>query len=726
MSTRRLFVAALAAAAGAAGFAAAAPAPFLKSLTFGVDYYPEAWSRDVWAADAAAMSAAGISMVRMAEFAWHVMQPSAGAPYNFSLFDDALDVLSAHGIRAVLGTPTAAPPAWLVASDPTMQLTTAEGTPVRFGSRQTMYHRHPLFLEAANAVTAALAAHYADDDRVAAFQIDNEIHGEDDYGERSAADFRAWLLDKYGGNISAVNSAWGTVFWSHTYNSFEEIPMTWSVLGNTHNPALALDNKRFTADVGASFLEGQARLLRAGAPGKPLTHNSMGTYPNVDYSRFGRALDILSFDNYPLSLGPPSSAADEARIYGTALQAAVVRGAGSAQRPFYVMEQQAANTGQAYYYGSYTPELLRLAAWQMVAHGADGVQLFRWRTTRTGAEQHWEGVLNYDSNVNTRRYRAVAALGAEFQRAAAAVFARPAGPARVALLYSPETRWAFVEQPLTQPAFDVIPQARALLAAFRANRVAVDAVFVPADTGRGGPPPFATDALASYDIVLAPTLYVLPDAVAAALAAFVARGGVLLATMRSGAKTADNAYVSTPLPGALAGLAGVTMDEWDPLCSLGATGLRAAANASLVFDVPAGAQAAAMGGFICELLDAAPGTDVIATYAGGYHDGRAAVTRRGSVFYAGAVSSDGAFYEWLAAQLAAAAGLPFGPRLPRGVELAQRGSTVLALNWNGQNASLAVPAAARGTEVLSGAAINAAGDIALEPYGVAVVAAAAL
>jgi len=671
------------------------------------------------------MQSAGITMVRIAEFAWHVMQPTAASPYNFSLFDDALAVLSAHGVRAVVGTPTAAPPAWLIASDPTMQLTTAADSPVRFGSRQTMYHKHPLFVDATREIVSALAAHYADDARVAAFQIDNEVHGEDDFGPRSAADFRLWLQAKYGGDIEAANAAWGTVFWSHTYNSFDEVPMTWNVLGNTHNPSLALDNKRFTADVGGSYLELQAGILRALAPGKPITHNCMGTYANVDYSRFGRSLDVVGFDNYPFSFGSaPITQADETRIYGTALQSAVMRGAGATQRPFYVMEEQAANIGQAVYYGPYTVELVRLGVWQQVANGADGVQFFRWRTTRVGAEQHWEGILNYDSNTDTRRFRNVAQIGAEFRRASAAVFAQPV-PARVALLYSIETRWAFVEQPITPTAFDVIPQSRALLAAFRANRVLVDVIFVPADEGLGAPPAFAAN-LSAYDIVLAPTLYVLPDNVAAALEAFVAGGGTLLATMRSGAKTAANAYVSTPLPGAFApaAMAGVTMDEWDPMCSLGQTGLRSAANESLVFDVPSGSSAGVMGGFMCEVLNPAAGTTVLATYAGGYHDGRAAVTRRGRVFYVGAVSSNESFYEWVANQLAASAGISFGPRLPYGVELSMRGSSVVALNWNGRNETIVVPVAARGTDAISGAAIDAAGTIALGPFGVAVVAAA--
>jgi beta-galactosidase len=191
----------------------------------------------------------------------------------------------------------------------------------------------------------------------------------------------------------------------------------------------------------------------------------MGLYANLDYSRFGTLLDVVAYDNYPLSWwgdgAPPNYLlADEARIYSTALQSAFMRGAKD-QAPFYVMEEQAANTGQQYYYGSGTPALIRLGAWQQVANGADGVQFFRWRTTRVGTEQHWEGILNWDGNTETARYAGVARIGREFAAASPHVFGGRVR-ARVAILHSPETRWAFQEQPLTPPprSFAVEPQVR--------------------------------------------------------------------------------------------------------------------------------------------------------------------------------------------------------------------------------------------------------------------------
>ena len=80
---------------------------------FAVDYYPEHWPRHRWKSDAILMEKAGFEVVRLAEFAWEKIEPDDGV-FEFSWLDDAIEVLGAHGLKVVLGTPTAAPPAWLV------------------------------------------------------------------------------------------------------------------------------------------------------------------------------------------------------------------------------------------------------------------------------------------------------------------------------------------------------------------------------------------------------------------------------------------------------------------------------------------------------------------------------------------------------------------------------------------------------------------------------------
>jgi len=174
--------------------------PLISSLTLGVDYYPTTWGPASWDADAAAMARANISIVRVAEFSWHEFQPTLNGPYNFSWLDASLSVLSSHGIRAIVGTPTASPPSWLYKDDPSIALVDARGLRVGTGSRQNLNHLHPRVIKETRSIVAAIAAHYATDPRVAGWQIDNEIHGEEDFSPITLAAFREWLSVKYGGS----------------------------------------------------------------------------------------------------------------------------------------------------------------------------------------------------------------------------------------------------------------------------------------------------------------------------------------------------------------------------------------------------------------------------------------------------------------------------------------------------------------------------------------------
>lgn len=649
-----------------------------------------------------------------------------------------------YNISAIVGTPTASPPSWLMQQYPTMQLMDINGARLRYGSRQNMNHVHPGCIQATEDIVTAIGKHYANDPRVAAFQIDNEIHGELDYSPITQQAFQQWLQTKYNSSIDLVNQVHGNVFWSHTYNSFEDIPLPWNTLDGSHNPGLALDYRRFIGGVGAGYLELQAAILRQVAPSKPLTHNCMGSYPNVDYSRFGNALDVVAWDNYPLGFNPYPITDDT--IYNTALGAAFTRGAKNGV-PFYVMEQQAANIGQADYYGTGFLEGYRLMAWQDVANGADGVQFFRWRTTRVGFEQHWEGILNWDGSTTTRRYNQVAKMGQEFAKASPYIFGTTV-KARVGILYSPETGWAFMEQAMTNPAFTALPQFKLLLTAFRQNRVMVDVVYIPADTGA----PFGSGSSANaqqynfsqYDILLAPTLWVVPDSLAAAINQFVLDGGHLLLSMRAGSKTFTNAYTSQTLPGPFAELAGIMINEWDPQCTLGETGVWGAAPAPVGYFPVSTSQAR-----ICEVLEinttVTPAAQIIGTYSQGYNSNKGAVSYRklgangGSVIYAGTVADNVQFYSWMAQMLAADAGIAFGPQVPSGVEVSTRSvaapasggtcagpdgtytSAVFIINYNEAPTSLVVPEAAGGTDVLSGTVINANGNVTVPGWEVFVV-----
>ena len=60
------------------------------------------------------------------------------------------------------------------------------------------------------------------------------------------------------------------------------------------------------------------------------------------------------------------------------------------------------------------PGELRLWAYQSIAHGADAIVFFRWRTARFGTEQYWHGLLDHDSSPS-RRYEEIKHMGAEIK-----------------------------------------------------------------------------------------------------------------------------------------------------------------------------------------------------------------------------------------------------------------------------------------------------------------------
>ena len=104
-------------------------------MVVGTAYYPEHWPRERWETDAGLMEELGIQAVRMGEFGWSVMEPAPGK-YDFSLYEEAMEVLGKHGIKTVLCTPTATPPRWVCERLPDLYRVDRDGHVLGFGSRR--------------------------------------------------------------------------------------------------------------------------------------------------------------------------------------------------------------------------------------------------------------------------------------------------------------------------------------------------------------------------------------------------------------------------------------------------------------------------------------------------------------------------------------------------------------------------------------------------------------
>lgn len=504
-------------------------------MRLGCCYYPEHWPERMWAEDAHRMAEMGLTRVRIGEFAWSRIEPEPGR-YDWGWLDCAIDTLHTAGLGIILGTPTATPPKWLVDSLPDMLAVDAQGRERRFGSRRHYCFSHPGYRAECARIVTALAERYGQHPGIVAWQTDNEYGCHDtvvSYSAAAAQGFRQWLAARYA-DIGALNAAWGNVFWSQEYRTFDEIDPPHLTVTEP-NPAHVLDYRRFASDAVVTFNRLQVDILRSASPGRDIGHNYMGFFTEFDHHAVSRDLDVATWDSYPIGFleqfwfrrddklryarqGHPDIAAFHHDLYR-----------GCAHGRWWVMEQQPGPVNWAAHNPAPLPGMVRLWTLEAAAHGAELVSYFRWRQAPFGQEMHHAGLLRPDSIDDT---------GAHEARAAArdlAMIGDLGAPARsVALLFSYEAAWLFDAQPQGR-SFRYIELVFEFYSALR--QLGLDVDILPADA-----------ALDGYNMVVAPSLPILDTALVARLRQL--RVPVLFGP-RSGSRTRDCQIPDTLPPGPL-------------------------------------------------------------------------------------------------------------------------------------------------------------------------------
>jgi len=502
-------------------------------IFLGADYYPEAWDEPRWETDVKMMRDAAFNAVRLAEFAWARIEPVEGQR-DFAWLDRAVELLAKNGIQTLMGTPTSQPPAWLYQKYPDLCPVNAEGIRYGFGGRYVYCFNHPALIEYTQKIVTAMAERYGRNPAVIGWHLDNEfghVSRECYCKEYCEPAFHKWLAARYG-TLDKLNAAWGTVFWSQIYSDWSQIPLP-RLTEQQHNPGLLLDYRRFWSDTVVGYQKVQVEILAEHAPQQFTTHNIWG---KPDLFAMARDLNVAGMNFYP--------AQGWGRLEDNGLELDTFRGLKDGN--FWVVEQRGGRPGSHNETLEAAPGLQRLWAYQAYAHGADAVLFFRWRTAARGGEEYWFGILNQDGRPN-RRYREVAALGKEIERIAPLLHGTDT-VSPVAFYVDYESEWA-----KTSPDVRAFDERRAdYYRAFKRLGVNVDV------TGRGRD-------LARFKIVFAPMLYMVNDGMVEQLTRFVRGGGTLVLTFRSGVKEWDNSVIMEPLPGRLRELAGLEIDEYEPL-----------------------------------------------------------------------------------------------------------------------------------------------------------------
>ncbi len=530
-----------------------------KGVKFGVVYYPEQWDRSLWRDDLKRIREMGATEVRLMEFAWSLIEPGPGR-FDFSLFDEVLGIVGELGMKVVLGTPTATFPAWLFDADPSIVQIHESGVRRDWGARREACFNAPRYLKAARALVGKVAARYGRHPAVAGWQVDNEPGHEGSdvcVCGHCAAAWHRWLKAKYR-DIGALNEAWGSVFWGRNLSSFAQAPVPRHQLSVTQNPQLQLDYDRFSSDSLLSFIGMQVAILRKHVPGDRFITTNMFMPPLgtvVDFEKMFAGMDLAGYDNYPVwgEMDEPLP------HFFVSLILSYIRGL-KGGAPFSVFEQFSGFQGHTCL--GYRPPDERMVLWtnQAVAHGADRICYFRWRTAPFAQEQLCYGILDADGQ-DTTRYRTIKA-NIEGKGDALASFAGTRVESRACLLYDMDNLRVLKRQHLSKGLFNEPVKYLQIGYPMELARWYAPLALFNVNTDVRTPASVDLDA---YGLVLLPLYQMADPDFAARLSEWVRAGGVLVLGWRAGARDMKDHAVRQELPGVFAEMAGVRVRVFESL-----------------------------------------------------------------------------------------------------------------------------------------------------------------
>jgi beta-galactosidase len=591
----------------------------LEPIWYGAAYYPDWYPEDV-ETDLDRMVEARFTHVRLAEFNWDKLEPEEGR-HAFAWLEELVDRIHARGIRVILCTPTAAPPAWLTTAYPEVLMVDANGVPMRHGSRRHASMASARYREFSRRITRAMAAHFRDHPAVVAWQTDNEFHchASEDHSEAAQTAFREFLRGTYKNSLDALNKAWGTGYWSRHYTDFDQIRTPVDYRPANCQPAHRLDYFRFLSWNATRFQSEQVEILREANPQWRVFHN--GLFSHLDYrGAFGEDLDFLGFDCYPFFAPSPQE---------RSLWQAFSLDAARAWRGNFIVPETHANGGGWVEGCQDTPEPgeVRRMVFMHVARGAEGVLFWPWRSSPASGESHWRGCLDQDNRPG-RAFREVARIGRELA-------SLPADLNLSSVRFRVGIAAALQDSQEAHDAYSLgLPSPRKVAESMHGAlvRKGVSVGLIHPE-----------DLMEDITHYILPHMAWFPEEMIPVVENWVQSGGHLIVGAMSGSREANNGIVTRPRPGALAGLCGVTVEEFGRQNFPGArplllgTGRHKVASAEWY-----------------EALATADGTEVLATWRSRHLDGQPAITRRelgkGSVTYVGA---------WLTPEL-----LDFVGRLP--------------------------------------------------------------
>ncbi len=678
-------------------------------MYFGVDYYPEEWvfphggSADKpeaqWLQDAQLMRAAGFNVARIGEFSWGLCEPSEGK-YDFDWLKRVMDILGEHGIKTVLGTPTAAPPIWLAKKHPEILPVDEFGRVKHEGTRRAVCFNNDIFWNASKHIVENMAKALGQHEHLVAWQIDSGLGGhqsEWSFNEDSRLEWQNWLKLKYE-TIEKLNDRLGLRNWGQLVSSFDEVPMP-KFAPAMHNPALLLDWNRFCSDTIVAYARMQADVLRELSPGRPVTTNLRALQRKFDHFDMADALDFVSIESNAAIKAKSAELACDIDMLRSLKKSDITTPDGD--NGFWVIEQKAGHVNWQDVNPLVRPGIIRLFTYQLISRGACGILYYRWRQPRIGSEKFYGAVLPHHLEGSRRTYNEISQIGEELKLLAPALKDTKV-VAEACILYSHENDWVLSQPNQPNKFFSLREHIQLIYNALHDRNIPVDFARPSED-------------LSKYKIVFAPSLHLLTGGEADRLKLYVQNGGTLVATFNTGLVDENNMATDSGFPHDLTDLFGMEVQEFDVLPPNEENHLTFKGAFPTSHLHPAK--------LWCDLIEP-KGCQILANFAKDFYAGKPAMTQNtfglGKAIYIGTQSHQH-FYLDLVTWLRQTVGLQPLLKVPENIEVAMRqkeGSRIYIL-LNHQNSQVRVQFYKPMHDFLTGN--NIMGNYDLPPHGVLII-----
>ena len=634
----------------------------MDHITLGVCYYPEHWDKSLWQDDLRRMKEYGIEIVRIAEFAWNKFEPHEGK-FTFDFFDEFMDLTLKEGMKVIFCTPSATPPAWMSNKYPEILNADIDGNLIYHGQRRHCNLNSPKYRFFVSRITQKLAEHYSRYSNIVAWQLDNEINCECDmyYSKSDHEAFREYLKNNFK-TLDKLNSAIGAEFWNQTYTDWEEVHLPRRTnAGSYGNPHMRLWQKRFISDTVIGFFKLQSDIIRKYTDAYITTN---GLFRNIDYQRLVKeVLDFITYDNYPnfayqrrLDPKNQNGMRDRNSSYNLTRTRAI-------SPIFGIMEQQSGPSGWNFKMEQPSPKPNQMRLWTMqaIAHGADFVSYFRWRTCTFGTEMYWHGLNDYCNKPNRRTdelqktYKDIQTIqevcGKEYI-------------AEAVLLKDYDNEWDADEDIWHSEADNISYDG--WFRAFQKKHIPYDMLYVDDET--------ELCELLKYKIAVYPHPAILNEKRARLLEEYAKQGGTVILGCRTGYKDLNGICYMTPMPCHASGLCGAEVEDFTFFSPY---------DEEQFIKIGDKRVSAPCFNDILKITDG----DAVGVFENNYYEGKTAVSvkniGKGKVYYFGAAFAEDSAKAFIELEnITPPMDLGSCLDLPESIELALRGDYIFLLNYD--------------------------------------------